>query len=166
MAEPGAVVAAISDQMFGLRQCGEHEASAPIVTHLAFRQEMIGRRPLALDPASRRRKEVVGRHQVAEADIMADTGSDLRKAGQVVPDLAHANQDDRQFDHVGQVAERLHDTTRTGDVIGLVEHQAEDAVGQMRARLARTKFLQRRLVLLLEEIWAFYTQPKIDVRNV
>lgn len=46
MAEPGAVVAAISDQMFGLRQCDEHEASAPIVTHLAFRQEMIGRRPL------------------------------------------------------------------------------------------------------------------------
>ena len=37
--EPGAVVSAIGDEMRYLGQGVEHEASAPVVAHLAFRQE-------------------------------------------------------------------------------------------------------------------------------
>ena len=39
LAEPGAVVAAIGDEVRGRRQGAEHEAGALVVAHLAFRQE-------------------------------------------------------------------------------------------------------------------------------
>lgn len=39
LAEPGAVVAAIGDQVRGRRQGAEHETRALVVAHLAFRQE-------------------------------------------------------------------------------------------------------------------------------
>lgn len=39
LAEPGAVLAAIGDQMRGWRQGAQQEARALVVAHLAFRQE-------------------------------------------------------------------------------------------------------------------------------
>ena len=39
LAEPGAVITAISDEMSGLGQSVEHETGALVVAHLAFRQE-------------------------------------------------------------------------------------------------------------------------------
>ena len=48
LAEPGAVVAAIGDQMRGRRQGAEHETGALVVAHLAFRQEQDDRPAVAV----------------------------------------------------------------------------------------------------------------------
>ena len=45
LAEPGAVLAAIRDEMRGRRQGVEHETGALVVAHLAFRHEQDDRSP-------------------------------------------------------------------------------------------------------------------------
>jgi len=48
LAEPGAVVAAIRDEMRGRRQGVEHETGTLVVAHLAFRQEHDDRSPFTI----------------------------------------------------------------------------------------------------------------------
>ena len=48
LAEPGAVIAAVGDEVSGWRQGVEHEAGPLVVAHLAFRQEQDERPAVAV----------------------------------------------------------------------------------------------------------------------